>query len=165
MEFLDTLIGPDSDQIKWWQMGVRGVFVFLLAILLVRFGDRRIFGKSSAFDIVLGIILGSILSRAITGNSPFYQTIFTTLLLVALHWLFAYLSFRVKNFGYWVKGGKTDLMKEGKLLETNMRKFNITYHDICEACRKNNIAEIEDVKEAFLERSGDISLIAFEKKG
>lgn len=65
------IIGPDSNAINWWQMCIRGVLIFCIALLLVRVGDRRIFNKNAAFDIVLSIILGSVLSRAITGNAPF----------------------------------------------------------------------------------------------
>ena len=162
MEVIYSIIGSDSDQIKWWQMGIRGVLVFILAIIMVRYGDRRIFGKSSALDIVLGIILGSILSRAITGNSPFFQTVFTSLLLVGLHWFFSYLSYHFKGFGNYVKGEEVELMRDGKMVDNNLARNNITFKDICEACRKNKIEHVEDVKDAFLERSGDISIIARE---
>lgn len=165
MEVIYSIIGPDSDQIRWWQMGVRGVLVFLLAIFIVRYGDRRIFGKSSALDIVLGIILGSLLSRAITGNSPFFPTIFTTLVLVSLHWSFSFLSFHFKGFGKYVKGDEIELIRAGKMVDGNLRRNNITFKDICEACRKSKIQDPEKVKDAFLERSGDITVFAFDKKG
>lgn len=163
LDLFYDIIGPDSTQIKWWQMGARAVIVFVLAIFMLRYGDQRIFGKSSAFDIVLGIILGSILSRAITGNAPFLETTFTALLLVVLHYILAIFSFKFTAFGRWVKGVETELIKNGTLQEGNMRKTNITYHDLCEACRKNKIASLKDVKEAFLERSGEITLIPFRK--
>ena len=145
-------------------MGIRGVLVFLLAIFMVRYGDRRIFGKSSALDIVLGVILGSILSRAITGNSPFFQTIFTTSLLVFLHWLLAFISYHFHGFGQYVKGDEIALIKEGKMVDSSLAKNNITFKDICEACRKNSIEDPEQVKDAFLERSGEITVFAFDKK-
>ena len=163
MEEIYSIIGPDSEQILWWQMGLRGVLVFLLAIFMVRYGDRRIFGKSSALDIVLGVILGSILSRAITGNSPFFETIFTTLLLVGFHWLLAKLSFHFKGFGKYVKGTEIELIKDGKMREDNFQKNNITFKDLCEACRKNSLEDPGKVKDAFLERSGEITIFKFDK--
>lgn len=71
-EFIYQIIGAEND-IKWWQMAIRAFIVFLVAIVLIRIGNKRIFGKYSSFDIVLGIILGSILSRAITGNLLFFK--------------------------------------------------------------------------------------------
>jgi len=163
MELFYTIIGPDNTQITWWQMGVRAVIIFIVAIFVLRFGDQRIFGKSSAFDIVLGIILGSILSRTITGNAPFLETTFVAFLLVGLHYILAVLSFKFTRFGRYVKGRAIELIKEGNLQKNNMRRTNITYNDLCEACRKNKIESVEDVKTAFLERSGEISLIPFKQ--
>ncbi|MBK0404347.1 DUF421 domain-containing protein [Adhaeribacter sp. BT258] len=163
LDFLNTLIGPDSKDILWWQMGVRGILVFLLTLFMVRYGDRRIFSKSTALDLVLAIILGSILSRAITGNSPFFATLFTALLLVGFHWLLAMTSFHIKGFGKYVKGRETQLIKDGNLLWNKMEQEKISLNDLYEACRKSKMQDLTNVKDAFFERSGDISLIPFGK--
>jgi uncharacterized membrane protein YcaP (DUF421 family) len=163
LEFLHTLIGPDSKDILWWQMGARGVFVFLLTLFMVRYGDRRVFSKSTALDIVLGIILGSILSRAITGNSPFFPTLFTAILLVGFHSLLAFASFHVKGFGKYVKGRESQLIKDGNLIWKAMAREKISLNDLYEACRKSKMKDLSNVKDAFFERSGDISLIPFGK--
>ncbi|MDQ3290735.1 MAG: DUF421 domain-containing protein [Bacteroidota bacterium] len=155
------IIGPDSNAINWWQMSIRGIIVFCLAIALVRVGDRRVFSKNAAFDIVLGIILGSILSRTITGNSPFIPTLVTTIVLVALHWLFAWIAKRNHAFGKLIKGEKVAMIKDGQLQEENMNRANITIHDLHEVLRLNGkLTKIEEVEEAYLERSGNISVIA-----
>lgn len=159
-ETLRHIIGPDSNAINWWQMCIRGVVVFCLAIIMVRIGDRRIFSKNAAFDIVLGIILGSLLSRAITGNSPFVPTILSCIALVALHWLFAWIAQHYHPFGKLIKGDKFIMIKDGQIQEKNMKKANITIHDLHEVLRLNGkLTKIEEVHEAYLERSGNISVI------
>jgi len=45
---------------------VRTVLVFAYGLLLVRLAGRRIFGKWSALDIIVSIMVGSNLSRALT---------------------------------------------------------------------------------------------------
>lgn len=159
------IIGPDSNAINWWQMSIRGVLIFCLALLLVRAGDRRIFSKNAAFDIVLSIILGSILSRTITGNSPFVPTVITCVVLVGLHWGFAWLAKRNHAFGTLIKGNKVILIKNGQMQEENLKKSNITIHDLHEVLRLNGkVTQIEEVEEAYLERSGNISVIPREEK-
>ena len=153
------IIGPDSNAITWWQMSVRGIVTFIFAVALIRIGDKRIFGKSTALDIVLGIILGSNLSRAITGNAPFFPALITTAVMVLLHWLlakFAYFS----NAGSVVKGHEQQLVKDGQFLYKEMKKHQITENDIYEAMRLNGkCQQLQEVEAAFLERSGSISVI------
>lgn len=156
--FFEDLLGTQDD-IAWWQMGIRAVIVFLSALLILRSGDRRIFGKNAAFDIVLGIILGSVLSRAITGNAPFGPAIFASVVLMGLHWILAYFAYHFPKFGKLVKGREIQLMKGGNLEKKAMGQTNITEHDLEEACRQNSVETLKDVKDAFIERSGNISII------
>ncbi|QNF33546.1 DUF421 domain-containing protein [Adhaeribacter swui] len=159
------LIGPDSNAINWWQMCIRGSLVFFLALVLIRIGDRRIFSKNAAFDIVMSIILGSVLSRAVTGNAPFVPTIITSVALVALHWVLALVAQKHHRFGILIKGQKILLVKDGQVQEKNMRKQKITIHDLHEMLRLNGkTTKIEEVQEAYLERSGNVSVIIRNQK-
>lgn len=157
---LRHVIGPDSNAINWWQMSVRGCIIFFLALVLIRLGDRRIFSKNAAFDIVLGIILGSLLSRAITGNAPFVPTVITSTVLVVLHWFLAFMAKKYHAFGLLIKGKKLLLIKDGQVQEENIKKQNFTIHDLHEVIRLNGkLTKIEEVQEAYLERSGNVSII------
>ncbi|WP_439881481.1 DUF421 domain-containing protein [Pontibacter sp. MBLB2868] len=159
-EFLDTVLGLGDDSLNWWQMSIRAVLVFAAALLIVRVGNQRIFGKNTAFDIILGIIYGSVLSRAITGNAPFFPTIVAALVLVLLHRLFAILAYHTSFFGNVIKGRPKMLVKDGELQEDVMETNSVTRHDLEEAMRiKGGIDDIKDVERACLERSGDISII------
>ena len=46
--------------------------IYVAAVLMVRVGEKRFLGKNTVFDVILGIVLGSVVSRAVTGFSPFF---------------------------------------------------------------------------------------------
>jgi uncharacterized membrane protein YcaP (DUF421 family) len=51
-------------------------------------------------------------------------------------------------------------VNDGQILWENMKTANVTEHDLREAMRSNaKMSEIEKIKAAYLERSGDISFI------
>lgn len=161
LDFIETVLGIDEDTLSWWQMSIRATVVFLAALIILRIGNHRIFGKNSAFDIVLGIIYGSILSRAITGNSPFWPTLAAGLVLVLLHKLMAVISY-YSNFGFgdFVKGERVKLVGDGNLDRDAMKEQSITEDDLREALRESGSGgDLEDIQSAFLERSGKISII------
>lgn len=160
MDSIHYFIGSDADTITWWQMSIRAIFIFFSALILVRFGGKRVFGKNTSFDIVLGVILGSILSRALTGNAKFFPTLAAALTLVVLHMVLAKIAFRSKKIGHLVKGTESQLMANGEIDWEMMKKVDITPHDLMEAARiKGSVMGIDKVKAAFLERSGDVSII------
>lgn len=106
VEMLERWIGPDSQSFSLGteQMILRAVIVFVIAVVLARIGSRRFMGRSAAFDLILGIMLGSVLSRAITGQSPFFPTLGAAAALVAMHTLVAVLAYRFHWFGTLAKG-------------------------------------------------------------
>ena len=158
-EIFREIIGPDSNAINWWQMSIRGVVIFIFTLLLLRFGDNRVFGKNTAFDIALGVILGSILSRGITGNAPFVPVLITSFILVLLHRILASLACH-SSIGNLIKGRSYQLIKNGELQQDQMNQNNITKNDLEEAMRiTGKTTSLDEVEAAFLERSGNISII------
>lgn len=161
---IKATLGLEADNLTLWQMGVRAAVVYLAAIALVRLGEKRFLGKYTALDVILGFMLGSILSRAITNSSQFFETQGAALVLVTLHWLFAVIAFHSDRFGTLVKGGTRELIRDGEIQWDAMQSSHISKDDLMGALRAS--AQIHDparVKVAYLERSSDISAIERDK--
>jgi uncharacterized membrane protein YcaP (DUF421 family) len=158
----NDLIGSDPRTITVGQMCIRAVFIFFAGMLLVRFGGRRTFGKTTSFDIVVAVILGSILSRAMTGNARFLPTLAAAAVLMALHFIIAKATFFSPWMGRIFKGGETELIKNGEIQREALRKTSMTEHDLLEAARLKGAQDLGDIQTAVLERNGAISI--FRKK-
>lgn len=158
--WLNWALGLDAEHLSAWQMVLRAALVYPIGIAFVRAADKRFIGKFTAFDVILGIMIGSVLSRAITGNSPFLPTVAAALALVVLHSLFASLSFHSSWFGEVVKGRSRTLVRDGTIQWDAMRKSHMSELDLMGALRENGGTEdLGEVKVARLERSGNISVI------
>lgn len=144
-------------------MSARTVVVFATVLLIVRVGSRRFISKLSAFDMLVAIMIGSIGSRAVTGNSSFGPSLLSIAMIVLLHWLFAVFCYYT-DFGRWLKGKPRQLVKDGKLQHHEMRVTNLTRRDIEEALRGHGIiGGAEEVQEAWQERDGSISVVPKDK--
>ena len=160
---LDSMLGLDleSRQINAWQMSLRAILVFIAATAMIRIGNKRFMGQNTALDVLLGIVFGSLVSRAITGTSPFFPTLAAGLTVVVFHWFLSAIAFRSHRFGMLFKGTQHVLVEDGKIRWDMMKKSHITEHDLHEALRSHgkdpNVASIES---AHLERNGDISIIS-----
>ena len=92
-------LGVEDRQITVAQMALRAVVVYVVTVFVVRLGKKRFMGQGTAFDVILGIMLGSIVSRAITGNAPFFTALVAAGVLVAMHWLLSAVALRWHGFG------------------------------------------------------------------
>ncbi len=143
-----------------WRMSLRAVIVFIASIAMLRLGDKRLMGRSTALDVMLGIVFGSVVSRAITGNAPFFPTLGAALVLVLLHWMSSAIAFRSHRFGSQVKGHNRELVRGGEIQWDEMRRAHITEHDLHEAMRNHGKApDLREVESAHIERNGSISII------
>ena len=156
---MDWALGLSVKELSFGQMGLRAIVVYFAALVMVRIvGERRFIGKIAAFDIILTIIFGSTLSRAINGTSAFFETLFAGLVLVIMHWLISTIAFHQPQWENWLKGRPRVLIKDGQLCHKTMQNCHITQVDLASAlrlaCQHDNI---EAVDRACLERNGDIS--------
>lgn len=164
-DLVQTLLGLGEGDPNAGQMAVRAVATFVITVAIVRFGDRRMFGKGTVFDTVVAIMIGSVMSRAITDSSPILATWIAGLVLVLAHRILALLSFRLDWFGPLVKGNRLLLIKDGEVQQEGMQEGNVSWHDLEQALREQgNMTEPSNVEVAYLERDGSISVVPAEAK-
>jgi uncharacterized membrane protein YcaP (DUF421 family) len=152
-------LGTEGKELTVAQVALRTVVVYVATVLVVRLGKKRFMGRSTAFDVILGIMLGSITSRAITGNAPFLPALTAAALLVAMHWLFSALAFRWHPFGEAIKGRSRVLVRDGEIDREAMRRAHVSERDLREDLRGEGVSRLERVAEARLERNGELSVV------
>src|SRR5215207_6109697 len=136
-------LGLESKEIGVAQMALRAVVVYVVTVAFVRLAKKRFMGHATAFDVILGIMLGSIVSRAITGNAPFLPALAAGATLIAVHWVLSWASFRSHGFGNLVKGEPRLLIRDGRPEREAMRRAHITEHDLDEDSRAEGLDDRE----------------------
>lgn len=152
--------GTDPKSYTVVQVCLRALIIYLGGLMLLRVGDNRFIGKSTAFDIILGFILGSILSRGVNGSAALLPTLAAAAFLIFLHWLLAWTALRSRRFGLFVKGKPETLVRDGEILWDGMHRKVLSRGDLEETLRLHGkLDDVERVREARFERSGNISIL------
>jgi len=153
-------LGSEPKALTFLQIAVRGIIVFIVSLTMVRLGDKRFLSKKTAFDAILGLILASMLARAVNGSAAFWPTLGGGFILVGLHRLIAFASRRWHGFGILVKGTSDLVVRDGEILEAGMRRNDLSMHDLEEDMRlKGRVDDIKKIKVAYAERDGHISVV------
>jgi uncharacterized membrane protein YcaP (DUF421 family) len=160
VDFIREGLGLDAESLAVGQVALRAAIVYAVALAFVRLGDKRFLGKSTAFDVVVAIMFGSVMSRAITEAGEFLPILVGGGVLVALHFVVALVSYRSDRIGTLVKGSERLLVADGEIQWDQMAAAHVTERDLRGAIRTQ--AQLDDVRKvqvAHLERSGDVSVI------
>src|SRR5579872_3390812 len=135
MTLIHTLFG-EGKNLDSLQMICRAVLSFFITLILIRIAGIRTFGKKTAFDNVITIMLGSIFSRVVVGASPFITTTLACLAFVLVHRFLAFASFYSDWIGWLIKGEATSLFADGKPNRKNLRAANVSDKDLRESVRQ-----------------------------
>ena len=159
MDWFETIWGT-GDKLGVLAMSVRAFCAFMIMLIIIRVGGMRIFGKESAFDSIITIMMGAILTRGVVGASPFLSSVGACVVIVVVHRLLSILSIRSETFSDIVKGKKLLLYEKGKFIYKNMRKGGISKGDVTEILRiEMNTENLENIDKVFMERNGHLSFI------
>jgi uncharacterized membrane protein YcaP (DUF421 family) len=157
-------LGLEPKQLSFVQVSLRGIIVFIAALVMVRLGNRRFLSKMTAFDAILGFIMASMLARAVNGSAAFFPTLGAGFVLVGFHAIIARVSFRSDAFGVLVKGNAKKIVADGKMDLKEMARASLSEKDLLEEARLNGqVMNVDDIQLATLERNGAVSIVPNEK--
>lgn len=137
----------------------RAVLVLAYGLVAVRVVGRRIFGKWSALDIVVSIVIGSNLSRALTGSAPLLGTLAATSVFLLLHWLLAHLAARFPVMSRLLEGQAITIFKEGAADHDARLRHSVSQADLDEALRQSGLSSVTEARQVTLEPSGKITVL------
>ena len=145
--------------LAWWQECDRALVIFAYGLAMVRVAGRRVFGKWAALDIIVSIVVGSNLSRALTGQAELGGTLAASTLLMALHWILAQAAARSRWLAGILEGKAIELGRGGSVDQAILRRHSVSRRDLEEALRQASVDDVGQTRRVVLEPSGKINVL------
>ena len=145
---------------SWIDIIIRSfVFLTLLFFMTKILGKKQI-SELSFFEYVSGITIGSIAGEAITGlEKNMFQGMAAIIIFSLATLLVDILALKSKSFRDFIDGRGTVFIKDGKVLEENLKKEKYTIDELSALLRQKDIYRVADVEFAVLEPRGTISAL------
>jgi uncharacterized membrane protein YcaP (DUF421 family) len=139
---------------------IRAAIAFSFVFLLTRVVGRRELSQLEPFDLILLIMMGDLVQQGVTQSDYSVTGIFLaagTLALMTV--LVSYLSFRFKRLRPILDGEPLVILQDGKPIDANLKRERLTLEEVAQEARIQQIASLDEVEWAVLERTGQISFI------
>jgi uncharacterized membrane protein YcaP (DUF421 family) len=143
---------------------LRAAAAFFFLLLLTRIVGRRELSSMEPFDLILLIVLGDLIQQGVTQSDYSLTGLLiagSTFALLAIG--VSYVSFRFRRLRPVLEGEPIIVVRDGQVIERNLKRERITVGELQAAARLQQIASIEDVQWAVLETGGQISFIPKER--
>ena len=151
--------------VPFFEIIVRGSLMYLALFALLRVVLKRQTGSLRMSDLLLITLIADASQNAMAGS---YQSVPDGIVLVGtiLFWsyTFDWLGYKFQWFRRLIEPPPLPLIDKGKLLRKNMRSELITEDELRSQLREQGLEEWSQVREAFMESDGHISVIPYEQK-
>ncbi len=153
---------------SWWWDSVENLGAALLSaavfyavlIGITRVAGLRAYSKMSGFDFPLTVAVGSIIASTIlVPDPPLVRAALVMGWILLLQGGVAWLRSRFDRVRRLVDNEPVVLMREGRILEENMRKARVSLPELREKIREAGIHRLEHVGAVVLETTGNVNVI------
>lgn len=139
---------------------LRGTVMYWFLFLLLRFVLRRDMGSIGVADVLLLVLIADASQNAMAGG---YESVTDGAILVTTiagwNWLLDLSAYRFPLLRRLLEAAPLPLVRNGKVLQRNLRKEMITRDELMAKLREQGIERLEQVKAATMESDGEISVI------
>ena len=143
---------------------LRVTLVYVFLMILLRFTGKKELAQLEPMDLLTMLILSETVSPALTaGDHSMTTAAVASGTLIALTMLFSRLTFRSRTMENFVQGKRAVLIRHGKVMEDVLRSERITDQQLTTALHQEGIEAVSQVKMAYVEPSGDITIIKNEQ--
>lgn len=145
---------------EWLHIVVRSfLYIFVLIILTKVLGKKQI-SQISFFEYVSGITIGSIAGEVIMGlEDHYFYGVIAISIFGAVTYVVDIVSLKSKKFRDLIEGKGSILIKDGKVMEDNLKKEKYSVDELSSFLRQKDVFNLADVEFAVLEPTGDLSVL------
>lgn len=139
---------------------IRGSLIYLSLYAILRLVLRRESGKIGIADLLLIVLIADAAQNGMAGE---YRSVTDGVILVAtlVFWNYAldWLAYHFPRLRKIIHPSPALLVKNGRLLRKNLREELISEDELRGMMREQGVTDLAEVKEAWVERDGGISVI------
>ena len=138
---------------------LRASFVYFFLLLVVRLLGKREIGNTSAFDLIVALILGEVVDEIIYGDVTILQGVTAIVVVAIWHVVNSWASFKSEIIDKITGAPPTILVKNGQIQHKNLAKERVNEDELLSELRLMGVDDEKEVKHATLEPNGKVSVI------
>ena len=138
---------------------LRGTVLYFGILIMLRVLPRRTGGEMATMDLIFIILIAEAAAHSLGDYTTVTDGFIVILTLVIWNFLVNLLSYHYPKIEKLVSAPPLQIIRDGKLLRRNMRKEYITEEELMDHLRKHEIEEVDQVKAAFVESEGHITVL------
>lgn len=139
---------------------IRTLILYTVVVVVMRIMGKRQIGELQPFELVIAIMISELAAVPMQDTGiPLLNGIIPILTLMIVEIAISYITLKSRKARKIICGSPSVLIKDGQILEDQMRIQRFNLSDLMEELRTSGYLNLSDVEFAILETSGKVSII------
>ena len=139
---------------------IRTIIMYLIVIFVMRLMGKRQIGQLQPYEFVIALMISDLAALPMQDSAiPLWSGIVPILSLLLLQLSISYGVLKLKTVRGFFCGKPCVMIKNGVVIEKNLRNQMYTLDDLLEALRLKGYPDVQTVQLAILENNGDLSVL------
>lgn len=141
------------------------LLLYLVVIVSMRLMGKRQIGQLQPFEFAVAVMISELAALPLTEDDrKLHHALIPIAVLVACQLVISLISLKSVRFRGYICGKPAILIRNGRMLEKNMRREMCTINELLEQLRFHSVQNVSDVEYAILETNGQLSVILKSQK-
>ncbi|MBL0386696.1 DUF421 domain-containing protein [Tumebacillus sp. ITR2] len=145
---------------EWVTIVIRSMVSIVAVFIFTKMIGKRQLSQMTFFEYTVGIAIGDMAAIiADDVNGPMYKGLLAMSIYALFPILLGWLALKSKIIRNFVEGKGRVLIKNGKVMEENLKKERISTDELLEQLRLKSAFKVADVEFALMETNGQVSVL------
>ncbi|MCJ8010497.1 DUF421 domain-containing protein [Paenibacillus sp. KQZ6P-2] len=145
---------------EWVEVITRTLTAIVVLFALTRLLGKRQISQLSFFEYITGITIGDLAATiSLDVEGTWYLGLISLSVWVLISLGIEFLQLKSKKARDFIDSKSTVLIKDGKILEDNLKKERLTNEELLEQLRGKDVFKAAEVEFAVMEPNGDVNVL------
>ncbi len=139
---------------------IRTAILYAVTMVSMRVMGKRQIGQLQPFELVVILIISEMATMGVQSNgTPLLNSLLPIITITVLQIAIALINLKSENFRLLVCGRPSFVIRNGEILEEQMRRLRLNTNDLLEQLRAKGFFNVAEVEFALMETNGQLSVM------
>lgn len=153
-----------APQLGWAEMVTRGTVIYWALFIFLRLAGRRDIGSLGTADLLVLVLVADAAGDAMSGASTsVVDGVIVVATIIAWSVVIDRMCYYVPSLDRLLEPERVCVVRNGRMVRASMRNEQITRRELMEQLRLQGVGSLSNVKRAYLETTGEFSVITMDE--
>ena len=140
---------------------IRTVLIYIIVTAAIRIMGKRQVSDMQTSELVITFIISQTATLPLEdADRPLLNSLIPIMMIVAIELIVSLIMMKSRRFRSIICGHPIVVIKDGKIIESQLKKLRISYEDLYSLLREKDLSDEKSVQYGIIEPNGTLSILS-----